>query len=58
MSPPAPILGGAQIPLYSIETSDFGLWPIYTYIEDFRKTKRPSNRRAGAHTTHGTFEFD
>jgi hypothetical protein len=43
---------GAQIPLYSIETSDFGLWPIYTYIEDFRKTRRPSNRRAGAHTTH------
>ena len=43
---------GAQIPLYSIETSDFGLWPIYTYIEDFRKTRRPSNRRAEAHMRH------
>jgi hypothetical protein len=43
---------GAQIPLYSIETSDFGLWSIYTYMEDFRKTKRPSNRSAEAHMRH------
>ena len=43
---------GVQILLCSVETSELVSAILRTYIEDFRKTRRPSNRRAEAHMTH------